>query len=706
MISVYNGIVWTTLFTVLNAQSVFNIYPDVNPTLLSTSLGFSETCLDALNVTVTCDPDLFRMVGQIDQYLWSEDNITALCTSDCIGSSSDWIVTVQTACEGEQMAVASKLVPVEDIAGRYVDGIGLACMDSGTLAIEFLPLFDAEIRNESTNDTMDMNGNNPDADDYGDLGSNSTNTTAPTLLGNTTIEENYVNYTSCFLESQNWVGSDDIQVDCDEDPTNALCSDPDAGTRIANLYNDTLLCSQCFISVMWWRINSMYLPDTDYSDYLIDQYQDILDVCNVTTVPDTIIRPLPNYPQAPNVTYLPPGTDPGDNSTTNVNATCNGQTITPGTSGCDALSTQYGVTTGDLQAVTDTDDCSSSNKVCVPLSCSLSQVTSNASCDTLAASFSTSTLNVTTSLFLFWNPNVMGLCDSVTEGQYVCSGAPGGSYDLPPPINGTNTDASQQNRGGSGSDSSNPNGPLGPQGPTPNSTQTAPTQPGIVSYCNAFTTAPANGTCYDFTLEYHITLEQFTTWNPVLGYPDGHNCSTQFWTGYDYCVGIVNGTSATTTSSTASISTTSQSTTSLPYPTQSGIVSNCNKFVEAVSGDYCSKFASDNGITTAQLYAWNPVLGSTGQNCDTAFFAGYDYCVGISGPTTTTTSQIPTQTGISAQCTKVVEAVSGDYCSKFATENGITTTELYTWNPVLGSSGQNCNTAFFAGYGYCVGVSA
>jgi hypothetical protein len=112
--------------------------------------------------------------------------------------------------------------------------------------------------------------------------------------------------------------------------------------------------------------------------------------------------------------------------------------------------------------------------------------------------------------------------------------APGGSYSLPPPINGTNTDASQQNRGGT-SDSSNPNGPLGPQGPTPNITQSAPTQPGIVSYCDAFTTAPANGTCYDFTLEYHISLEELTTWNPVLGYPDGHNCTTQFWTGYDYC---------------------------------------------------------------------------------------------------------------------------------------------------------------------------
>jgi hypothetical protein len=130
---------------------------------------------------------------------------------------------------------------------------------------------------------------------------------------------------------------------------------------------------------MWWRVNSLYLPDTDYSDFLIDQYQDILDVCNVTNVPETIIRPLPEYPQAPNTTYLPPGTDPADNGTSNVNTTCSGQTITLGSGGCDALSTQYGVTTGDLYAVTDADDCSSPNEVCVPLSCSLTQVTSNAS---------------------------------------------------------------------------------------------------------------------------------------------------------------------------------------------------------------------------------------------------------------------------------------------------------------------------------------
>lgn len=50
MDTVYGVIVWAAMFTVLNAQSVFNIYPDVDPTMLSTSLGFSETCLVAMYV--------------------------------------------------------------------------------------------------------------------------------------------------------------------------------------------------------------------------------------------------------------------------------------------------------------------------------------------------------------------------------------------------------------------------------------------------------------------------------------------------------------------------------------------------------------------------------------------------------------------------------------------------------------------------------
>jgi LysM repeat protein len=179
---------------------------------------------------------------------------------------------------------------------------------------------------------------------------------------------------------------------------------------------------------------------------------------------------------------------------------------------------------------------------------------------------------------------------------------------------------------------------------------------------------------------------------------------------YDYCVEVDGGSS--TTSPTSS-STTSKSTTSLPFPTQSGIIATCNKFKDAESGDFCSKFAADNGITIQQLYAWNSILGPNGENCGTQFQAGVDYCIGVSATSTTklstsSTSSLPfpTQSGIIATCNKFKDAESGDYCSKFASDNGITTQQLYAWNAILGSNGENCGTQFQAGVDYCVGVSA
>lgn len=69
--------------------------------------------------------------------------------------------------------------------------------------------------------------------------------------------------------------------------------------------------------------------------------------------------------------------------------------------------------------------------------------------------------------------------------------------------------------------------------------------------------------------------------------------------------------------------------TSLPYPTQSGITLLCNKYAEAVSGDYCYLFAQKHNITTDELYAWNQILGPDGADCSTQFQAGVDYCVSI-----------------------------------------------------------------------------
>lgn len=216
----------------------------------------------------------------------------------------------------------------------------------------------------------------------------------------------------------------------------------------------------------------------------------------------------------------------------------------------------------------------------------------------------------------------------LTSSPFSCSNfpgrPPGGGYTLPAPISGVNTNAGGQQRGGQGS-GTNPNGPDGPGGPTPNSTTSAPTQVGVAKDCNAFAFCGTNDTCYDMSQRFHITLEQFTSWNPVLGYPDGYNCTTQFWAGYDYCVGVPgNPTGSSSTSTEPSVSTSI-----LPYPTQSGITPVCSKYVEAKAGDYCFIFARNNNITSDELYNWNTILGPNGANCSTEFQAGYDYCVSI-----------------------------------------------------------------------------
>jgi len=72
--------------------------------------------------------------------------------------------------------------------------------------------------------------------------------------------------------------------------------------------------------------------------------------------------------------------------------------------------------------------------------------------------------------------------------------------------------------------------------------------------------------------------------------------------------------------------------------------------------------------------------------------------------TTTTSSVIPTQSGIAGDCNKIVVAESGDYCFLFAQDNNITTAELYAWNPILGPNGENCSTEFQLNEGYCVSV--
>lgn len=92
------------------------------------------------------------------------------------------------------------------------------------------------------------------------------------------------------------------------------------------------------------------------------------------------------------------------------------------------------------------------------------------------------------------------------------------------------------------------------------------------------------------------------------------------WAGYAYCV----GTSSTTLTPTPTAPT--------PSPMQDhSIAYNCTAFALALPGEYCALFAERHGVSPADLYAWNAVLGRQGVACGSMFWAGYYYCVGVGG---------------------------------------------------------------------------
>ncbi|KAJ5788836.1 uncharacterized protein N7518_005847 [Penicillium psychrosexuale] len=105
--------------------------------------------------------------------------------------------------------------------------------------------------------------------------------------------------------------------------------------------------------------------------------------------------------------------------------------------------------------------------------------------------------------------------------------------------------------------------------------------------------------------EFGVTLAQLYEWNPSIG-----KTCTNLWLGYAYCV---KGPTATASSSAGT-------------PTQTGIASNCNEYYTVVSGDSCAAVEGAFEITFAQLYEWNPVIGSDCQYLD----VGYAICVGVS----------------------------------------------------------------------------
>jgi LysM repeat protein len=234
--------------------------------------------------------------------------------------------------------------------------------------------------------------------------------------------------------------------------------------------------------------------------------------------------------------------------------------------------------------------------------CTLMQASGNTTCASIIASPGS---NFTSAQLKAWNPQIASW-DPVTTGQSICVSPPGGWYVLaPPPPAAVAT-------GANASATASASGP-------------SKTQAGIAADCNSYATAAAGDTCIKFATAHGIETAQLYAWNPVLG-ANGSACATSFWADENYCIGVSGSANPSAIASSTSGSPTATS--NAPMETQAGIAADCNSFATAVAGDTCTAFAAAHGIETAQLYAWNPVLGANGSDCAKSFWAEESYCIG------------------------------------------------------------------------------
>ncbi len=229
-----------------------------------------------------------------------------------------------------------------------------------------------------------------------------------------------------------------------------------------------------------------------------------------------------------------------------------------------------------------------------------------------------------------------------------------------------------------------------------------------MSNCNKFVLVNPGDTC-DIVAFYNgpISTENFVLWNGGVG---GMAC-TSLQAGTYACIGVTGTVTATTvTTPTAVVGANGIAT---PTPTQSGMVTNCNKFVKVNPGDTCNIVAFYNGpISTENFVLWNGGVG--GIPC-TNLQAGTYACIGVTGTVTATptptavvgangiATPTPTQSGMVSNCNKFVKVNPGDTCNIVAFYNGPISTENFVlWNGGVG--GMAC-TSLQAGTFACIGVA-
>ncbi|KAF5023087.1 hypothetical protein F66182_4844 [Fusarium sp. NRRL 66182] len=203
------------------------------------------------------------------------------------------------------------------------------------------------------------------------------------------------------------------------------------------------------------------------------------------------------------------------------------------------------------------------------------QVKTTTTCSSIESYF-----NVPLSDFYKWNPAVGTDCRSLLAGYHVCISVDGWKPPTP-----TKPDEG--------------NGIATP----------SPIQSGMTKSCNKFYEVKTTTTCSSIRDYFTVNLADFYKWNPAVG----SNCGA-LWPGYNVCIGVI-GQKPTPTQPPTKDPT--------PSPIQPGTVKNCKKFHLVKDTTTCASIQDYYKITMANLYKWNPAIGS---KC-TSLWAKYYVCV-------------------------------------------------------------------------------
>ncbi|KAK0716038.1 hypothetical protein B0H67DRAFT_684121 [Lasiosphaeris hirsuta] len=230
------------------------------------------------------------------------------------------------------------------------------------------------------------------------------------------------------------------------------------------------------------------------------------------------------------------------------------------------------------------------------------------------------TFGISLAEFRALNPTITASCGGLNKGKSYCVlGEPDGKA-TPSPSSTTSTTTTTAKA--SSTKSTSTSKPTTSKTTTASPTTTSPvgngiatptpTQPGIVSNCDAFYWVKQGDTCAAIAKANGITVTQFATWNTGVG---GEKCAAM-WANVYACVSII-GHTPTPTAPSNGITT--------PEPIQDGMTTSCKTFHFMQSGQTCTDLAKRYGISIDQIKAWNPAAGS---QC-TGLWANTYACVGV-----------------------------------------------------------------------------